>query len=251
MISELREQVDRDGFAVLSGAIGRDEVEAILTELDNTLRHASAANESVLGRGAKIYAARNLLRVWPAALELARKPAIRKAVTEILGPRAGLVRGLFFDKPPGRSWSLPWHKDMTIAVRDNRLPSQHFSKPTTKAGVPHVEAPQWLLEQMLTARIHLNDVTDENGPLLVVPGSHRTGKEMASAAASEPAIQAILLSAGDVLMMRPLLAHSSGNSREGTRRHRRIVHLEFAAVISLPDGYHWHEFRPLTEDATR
>lgn len=26
------------------------------------------------------------------------------------------------------------------------------------------------------------------------------------------------------------------------RRHRRILHLEFAAAGDLPDGYGWHDF---------
>ena len=33
-----------------------------------------------------------------------------------------------------------------------------------------------LLKAMLTARIHLDETTDENGPLLVIPGSHQSGK---------------------------------------------------------------------------
>jgi ectoine hydroxylase-related dioxygenase (phytanoyl-CoA dioxygenase family) len=130
-------------------------------------------------------------------------------------------------------------------VRDNALPSGHFCKPTTKAGVPHVEAPRWLLDRMLTARIHLDDITDENGPLRIVPGSHRSGKEPLDVAAGDPRVRPILVSAGDVLLMRPLVVHASGNSRDGTWRHRRIVHLEFAADERLPDGYDWFDYRRL------
>jgi hypothetical protein len=61
-------------------------------------------------------------------------------------------------------------------------------------------------------------------------------------------MQPILVSAGDVLLMRPLLAHSSGNSHEGTQRHRRIVHLEFASAAPLPDEYEWHDFHPVSLD---
>ena len=32
-------------------------------------------------------------------------------------PGAFVVRGLFFDKTPTTNWNLPWHQDMTIAVR--------------------------------------------------------------------------------------------------------------------------------------
>jgi ectoine hydroxylase-related dioxygenase (phytanoyl-CoA dioxygenase family) len=150
------------------------------------------------------------------------------------------VRTLFFDKPPDRTWALPWHKDLTVAVRDNRLPSRAFGKPTLKAGVPHAEAPQQVLEQMVSLRIHLDDVSEENGPLKVIPGSHRTGKELRL---GDTAPQSILVGRGDVLLMRPLLAHSSGHADADTKRHRRILHLEFAASKELPDGYCWYDFR--------
>ena len=128
-----------------------------------------------------------------------------------------------------------------VAVRDNRLPSRAFSKPTIKAGVPHVEAPLEVLEQMVTVRIHLDSVTEENGPLKVLPGSHRTGKDLRM---GETAAHSILVERGDILLMRPLLAHSSGHAHADNRRHRRILHLEFAVSAELPDGYAWYDFRP-------
>jgi ectoine hydroxylase-related dioxygenase (phytanoyl-CoA dioxygenase family) len=134
---------------------------------------------------------------------------------------------------------LAWHKDLTVAVRDHALPSEQFRKPTLKAGVPHVEARCALLRQMLTLRIHLDDVTDENGPLRIVPGSHRSGKQ-AVALPADPAV--LHARAGDVLAMRPLVSHSSGASTPGTQRHRRVLHLEFAGCEELPDGFCWHDF---------
>jgi hypothetical protein len=86
---------------------------------------------------------------------------------EVLGKSGGLVRALYFDKPPDRTWSLPWHKDRTIAVEDNSLQSDYFSRPTNKDGVPHVVAFDEVLQRMLTLRIHLDDVDDDNGPLRV------------------------------------------------------------------------------------
>lgn len=147
------------------------------------------------------------------------------------------MRGLYFDKPPAGSWSLPWHRDLTIAVRDNTLPSRAFRNPTRKAGVPHVEAPDEVLRQMLTLRIHLDDATPENGPLQVIPGSH-TSRE--SPGEGPPVV--VLAQAGDVLAMRPLLLHASGESKPGTMLHRRVIHLEFAAEERLPDGYAWRRF---------
>jgi hypothetical protein len=46
--------------------------------------------------------------------------------------------------------------------------------------------------------------------------------------------------------MGPMLAHASNRSHPDTTQHRRILHLEFAADPSLPDGYTWHTFLPAT-----
>ena len=44
--------------------------------------------------------------------------------------------------------------------------------------------------------------------------------------------------AGDALLMRPLLLHSSGRLR--TASHRRVIHIEYAA-FALPGGLQWHD----------
>ena len=98
-----------------------------------------------------------------------------------------------------------------------------------------------VLSQMLTLRIHLDEVTDENGPLRVIPGSHLSSQCDGVGADNAVTIHA---NPGDVLVMRPLISHASGLSVEGTLRHRRILHLEFAATETLADGYQWHDFVP-------
>ena len=108
-----------------------------------------------------------------------------------------------------------------------------------KAGVPHVEAPTDLLASMLTARLHLDAMTLENGPLLVIPGSH----QKLDAPSRDP-VQ-LQCEAGDVMLMRPLLSHSSIASSPDCMQHRRIVHLEFAPEPELSDGYKWQDFVPI------
>lgn len=150
---------------------------------------------------------------------------------------------VFFDKHPNRTWTLPWHQDMTIAVKDNSLPTELFCKPTTKSGVPHVEGTNEILQQMLTLRIHLDDVTEDNGPLKIIPGSHANGKLADQTVANQThSVETIFAAAGDVLAMRPLISHSSGASKPGTHRHRRILHLEFSGAPALPDGFEWYNF---------
>lgn len=223
-----------DGFALLRDVYEPAHCAALTSEIDHGL---ASENCCALRRGAATYGARNVLALVPTARDIWRRSPLVELLHEVLGDDVSLVRGLYFDKPPEATWSLPWHQDKTIAVRDNCLPSTRFTRPTTKAGVPHVEAPREILEQMLTLRIHLDPATPENGPLQVLPGSHRSDNPDLSRFTP----QVILSGAGDVLAMRPLVCHCSGASHNGTTLHRRVLHLEFAGCSELPDGYQWHE----------
>ena len=174
MGSSLHQQLhamEHDGHVTLRGIFDPDTVAAIADELDRALR-ADQTHQSAIARGDVIVAARNILEVYPPATSLWRKPALVDFLAGVLGKDFGLMRGLYFDKPPGKSWALPWHQDRAIAVRKNRLPGTVFGKPTTKAGVPHVESPLWLSKQIVMIRIHLDPMVEENGPLHVLSGSH-------------------------------------------------------------------------------
>ncbi len=237
--ADLVHEVEQDGFTVLAGVFAPARTDELRDGLTRALAGPPGADASIRCTEGTLYAARNVLALWPEAGVCWRGTSLADALEALLGPGYGLVRVLYFDKPPGQTWALPWHKDLVIAVRDNRLPSTHFARPTRKAGVPHVEAPLAVLRGMLTARLHLDDATPANGPLQVIPGSHRTGKELTLDLAPPHTVYA---RKGDVLLMRPLLAHCSGKSLPNCPAHRRVLHLEFASTRELPDGYEWHTF---------
>lgn len=242
-MTDWRQQLDADGFALLPGVLSPVEVAAALAEW-NAVSAANASDPAILANDGPAYGARNLLQLWPNVVALARHPCLCGPLLDVLGPTAGVVRGLFFDKPPGHTWALPWHKDYSIAVAEHRGGTV-LTKPTTKAGVPHVIASPELIRSMLTARVHLDDATADNGALRVIPGSH-ANYEMGRDEPRDPVT--VCCRAGDVLLMRPLLTHSSGHSTPGANLHRRIVHLECTPSPALPDGYRWHSYRPLAGD---
>jgi hypothetical protein len=229
--------LDSVGYCLISEAIGGATLQAWSDSLESVLHKSQ---RGTLSSRDKIYGSRNLLGTWPGVDDVRRHTAVKAVVDRILGDEAGLVRVLFFDKPPGRSWSLPWHRDMTIAVREHRSDLGPFRCPTVKSGQPHVEAPTWLLRQMVTLRIHLDPMTATNGPLVVMPGSHRGGELEIREAGGK--IMTIFCAAGSIFVMRPLLAHSSRNSAPDSAARRRILHLEFAATENLPSGYQWQQY---------
>jgi ectoine hydroxylase-related dioxygenase (phytanoyl-CoA dioxygenase family) len=192
--------------------------------------------------GGEVYGGRDLLWRIAEVRRWAQSQELIEIVDSILGRGAFAVRGLFFDKTATANWNLPWHQDLTIAVRVRRdVPG--FGPWTRKAGIPHAHAPGELLARMVTIRLHLDDCGPRSGPLRLLPGSHTAGKLDAqaiaewSARAGELAVDC-LVPAGGALVMRPLLLHASASgSGPG---HRRVIHLEYAAE-DLPGGLEWYE----------
>lgn len=231
------------GFCLLPSVYGEENVIRLAADLGNQINFDGQSEASIRNREGTVYAARNLIDVWPAVSRIWRVPAIETFLEQTLGSEFGLVRVLYFNKPPEQTWALPWHKDLTIAVKPPEAPI-HFAsheawgKLTTKAGVPHVEADCDVLQQMVTLRIHLDDADEENGALRVIPQSHQLGKTMDLGHSSH----LVKARRGDVLAMRPLLSHCSGKSADGTNRHRRVLHLEFSGTRDLPHGFRWRDF---------
>ncbi len=130
------------------------------------------------------------------------------------------------------------HQDLTIAVRERR-DMAGYGPWTSKQGVVHVQPPAAVLEQTLAVRLHVDDSGAGNGPLRVLPGSHRAGKlrdEDIPAWQERLSEEVCLVPRGGALVMRPLLLHASSPATEP--RHRRVLHIEYASC-ELPAGLEW------------
>jgi len=163
---------------------------------------------------------------------------ILQLARSLLGGTAQPVRAILFDKRDAANWALGWHQDRTIAVRE-RIEVQGFSNWTLKASIPHVEPPFEVLQRMVTARIHLDDVNAENGPLLIVPGSHRLGRltdDGVGRAVAAGSTFACLANAGDVWLYATPILHASEASRQSTGR--RVLQIDFSAD-GLSGGLQW------------
>jgi Phytanoyl-CoA dioxygenase (PhyH) len=219
----MNHEVEQHGFAVVARILDVEERRELLA----TLGPVSSA-----GR-------RGLLAL-PAVSALARSPKLLDLVRPHLSSEPFPVRAIYFDKSADVNWLVPWHQDLTLALRDHTEISG-FGPWSTKDGIPHVQPPIELLQQMLTIRLHLDDADESNGALRVLLGSHRSGRLSANRIQELRSAQSdhlCAVSAGDALLMRPLLLHAS--SRSTSTRHRRVLHIEYAA-FALPAGLHWHE----------
>lgn len=181
---------------------------------------------------------RQLLSI-PAIARLANSPRLLDAVALHLPGKPRVVRAIYFDKSPAVNWLVPWHQDLTIAVRE-KIEVSGYGPWSIKEGIPHVQPPTEILKAMVTLRIHLDDADETNGALRVLPGTHRRGKlNPAEIATIREEVTEVLCVAtqGDAYLMRPLLLHAS--SRSTSDRQRRVLHFEYAGC-DLPRELEWH-----------
>jgi len=181
---------------------------------------------------------RNLLAV-PIVRELAASDAVRTLAKAVLGRDCFAVKGTFFDKTQKANWKVVWHQDLTIMVRERReVPG--FGPWTTKAGIVHVQPPADILNHILAIRLHLDESGPDNGPLRVVPGSHKHGRLTPEQFVQWQKADSLVCTVprGGALLMRPLLLHAS--SACVVPKPRRVIHLEFAAD-ELPGGLEWYD----------
>jgi ectoine hydroxylase-related dioxygenase (phytanoyl-CoA dioxygenase family) len=167
---------------------------------------------------------------------VARDERLLAIARESLGPGATPYRATLFEKSGESNWLVVWHQDTALPL------TEPFDAPgwgpwSVKAGIHYAHAPTWALEKIVALRLHLDDSLADNGPLRVIPGSHRLGvlsdDEVLRIAHERPHVE-FLAGRGSVLAMRPLLIHSSQKAE--TSAARRVLYLEYAAAIDLASG---------------
>jgi len=217
-----------NGFYLLKHVISKDKVTELIASLNVFNQHINH------------YGIRNLNAKIPVIRQFAHSDLLASITKNILGEHAKPVRSVFFDKTPQANWNVAWHQDTSIAVTEKASLSgfKHWKE---KQGVIHVEPPETFLSSLLTLRIHLDASDSNNGVLRVIPKSHRHGRIHAKTIAEIiENTQAMECNAetGDILLMNPLLLHSSRKAKHPL--HRRIIHLEYSAK-TLPKPLSWYE----------
>jgi len=184
----------------------------------------------------------------PAVVQLLLHKQFGGYLWSVMGRDLVAVKATLFDKMVPLNWRVQWHQDRVIAIRE-RMQIPGYGSWSVKAGVQHADPPVAVLQQMLAVRIYLDHSDAENGPLCVIPGSHLLGKlsddDLQNRVADSKSIE-IHVAKGGLLLMHPLLIHSSSESR--TTEHRRVLHVELAPAEAI-SPLQWHTMLPLRRAA--
>ena len=172
------------------------------------------------------------------APSLAIDGCVGAVAASVLGATARPVRAILFNKSPETNWSLAWHQDRTICVREKRE-APGFGPWTVKSGMVHVAPPFDLLTRMVTLRAHLDDVPATNAPLLIAPGSHKCGRvavDDVDRVIEVCGSVSCVAEAGDVWLYATPILHAS--EAASLPKSRRVLQVDYAAE-ELPFGLEW------------
>jgi hypothetical protein len=226
-------QIDNDGYAIIDSVYSQSEINRLVEIIEG----ADTSNET-FRKSANLFAIRQFLNEIPGAVPIIFNNKLHNIVTSLFGEGYFVVKSIYFDKPEQSNWFVAYHQDLTISV-DRRTDIEGFGPWTVKQNQFAVQPPLQVLENIYTIRIHLDNTDGDNGALKIIPGSHR--KEIYRPETIDWSTEREVMcdiSKGGIMIMKPLLLHSSARTTNNTKR--RVIHIEFSN-IELPKGLQWAE----------
>jgi len=238
--AETLERYRRDGVIVvevLLDDLTRQRMKQVLGELIERAR-ASTTHDDVYDLEPTHSAAEPRVRrikkphlVHPVFAEFMRSPGLLDVLSALLGPSGVRLHGSKLNlKSPEYGSPVEWHQDW--------------------AFYPHTN------DDLLAVGVLLDDATNENGPLLVVPGSHRGptfdhhGSDGRFCGAMDPAkarldfaaARSMIAPAGSCSFHHVRAVHGSAQNR--STQSRNLLLYEFAAGDAFPllGVADWDEF---------
>jgi len=211
-----------DGFAILSSVLSPVACDELI--------------KSIADDGPSNPGSRTLLRL-PIIVDTAK--ALHRHVVGMgfMSERHGPVQCTLFSKGGNANWSVTPHQDLSIPLSERR-DIRGWSGWSIKENIWFAQPPTAVLADLVAVRLQLDDHSSDTGPLEVVPGSHAKGR-LTSAAVSRHARHRVkcIVPRGGVLVLRPLLIHSS--SKPFSPFPRRVLHFLYGPP--LPSGLLWPE----------
>ncbi|MEO0619282.1 MAG: phytanoyl-CoA dioxygenase family protein [Pseudomonadota bacterium] len=151
--------------------------------------------------------------------DVVRNSRMTEMVADLIGPDVRFHHSKINSKLPGTATTVKWHQDFTFDPHSN--------------------------DDVITALLFMDDVTEENGPLQVVPGTHRgklyslwqngtfTGAiDPDASEVLEAQSETVTGPAGSVCLMHGRLAHAS--AANSSQAPRTLFISVFAAADAIP-----------------
>ena len=150
------ESYKENGYVIVENVVGsatRDAVKAVIADLVGKAKGLTTHNEiydlepSHTPEVPRVRRIKKPTKVHPIFDQLLKSPQMVSILTALLGPNVRMHGSKLNMKDPQYGSPVEWHQDW--------------------AFYPHTN------DDLLAIGVMLEDITDDNGPLLVMPGTHR------------------------------------------------------------------------------
>ena len=222
------EHFHREGYVVVEGVVtgaALDEIRAVTDEFFCRARELDASDGPIdlsPDHTRERPQVRRIIdpdRHHPVYEAATRMPEVLDVVCDLLGPDIRFDHSKLNCKPPAGGVPIEWHQDWAFYPQTN--------------------------DSMLALSLMLDDCDLENGPLLVIPGSHKgptwdhhyEGRfigaiDPATADFDESSAVALVGPAGSVAIHHVRTVHGSADSISG--RQRRLLNMNYATTATWP-----------------
>lgn len=214
------------GYEIVDGFVTQAQIELVTSETQS---------KEIAFAGGGI---RNAEKKYSSIHNLAWSNDLLARANNYLNKPSKLVRAILFNKTEKNNWLVGWHQDKTVAV-SREFDAEGWGPWSIKDDVVHVQPPIVVLNQMITFRIHLDDSSQANGCLKVLPKSHELGiLDQNDIQEYVQHNRSVICEArsGSALVMRPHILHASSKAKNPSQR--RVLHLEYSSY-KLPSGISW------------
>jgi ectoine hydroxylase-related dioxygenase (phytanoyl-CoA dioxygenase family) len=201
MTAQQQGQLDRDGYVVLEQFMSDAFLLEVRSRVEQLFAEEGCHAGSEFKQEPQTRRLANLVGKGEVFIQTIAMPGILDFVRQVLGPEFKLGSLNMRSANPHSDWVQPLHADM--------------------GAVPD-EKGYWVCNTVWM----LDDFTNENGAIRMIPGTHKSGKlpQQVLADPMAPHPEEILLtgSAGTVVVMNAHMWH--GGTANGTSAHRRAMH---------------------------
>jgi hypothetical protein len=228
-----KQELIENGFAILDTIYTTEEIDKILNEIEK-----ADSDKETFRKSSDLFAIRQFLKEVPSVIKYIFNDKLKNVIRQLIGENYFVAKSIYFDKPENSNWYVAYHQDLTISV-DKKVLLENYGPWTVKQNQFAVQPPVEILENITTIRIHLDETNEDNGALKVVPKSHL--KKIYRPETIDWTVEKeekCTVPKGGVMLMKPLLLHSSDHTTN--HQKRRVIHIEFSNQ-ALPDKIKWAE----------
>jgi hypothetical protein len=226
------EALQEKGYLILPNVYSNLEIKSIIETLNNNEPNIEPAIKT-----SRLILFKSYFKKNKEIKSLLLNKNLSTIIKQLFDSEYFVVNSMYFDKPKNSPWGVSYHQDRQIIVKEKKEVAG-FNEWFERFNLITVRAPNEIIKEIFTIRVHIDITTDKNGSLQVIEESHSKGIFDPVYIDKTKEVNCDV-DQGGIMIMSPLLMHQSLGSHTSELK-RRVIHFDITN-IDLPGGLAWGE----------